>query len=222
MYEDSGHQSFTTNNRMELLAIVKALERVKTMRGFNPHMEILIKSDSTYCIQGATKWMHGWASRDWVTAAGKEVANKEIWQSLRETSKQMPFVRYEKVTGHSGEPGNERVDELAVRESRNLQVDPFRGRIEDSIFSSCLQQIGLEPEEKTLEHNSKNGKFDQKSLTPNKTQAYYFCQINGAHFRYTSWPECKAAVEGVSGAKYKKVKSINEELECLRIWGKKT
>ncbi len=105
--ELSGGEADTTNNRMEMMAVIKALETLK--RPCN----IALYTDSTYVMKGMTQWLEGWKKRNWRTAAKKPVKNVELWQRL-ETAIAPHTVKWEWVKGHSGVPENERADELAT------------------------------------------------------------------------------------------------------------
>ena len=104
--EMSGGDVGTTNNRMELMAVIRALEALK--RPCN----ITIHTDSTYVMKGMTEWLPQWKQRNWLTAAKKPVKNVELWQRL-EKAIDSHKVDWKWVKGHSGVPENERADELA-------------------------------------------------------------------------------------------------------------
>ncbi|KNX42655.1 Ribonuclease HI [Roseovarius tolerans] len=104
--ELSGGEADTTNNRMELLAAIHALEALSKPSA------ITIVTDSAYVKNGITGWMHGWKRNGWKTAAKKPVKNVELWQRLDEAQKRHN-VTWEWVKGHAGHPENERADELA-------------------------------------------------------------------------------------------------------------
>ena len=104
--ELSGGETLTTNNRMELMAVIKALEALK-----RPCM-ITIHTDSTYVMKGMTEWLAQWKRRDWKTAPKKPVKNVDLWQHL-EKAIDSHQVEWKWVKGHSGVPENERADELA-------------------------------------------------------------------------------------------------------------
>ncbi|SFQ00779.1 ribonuclease HI [Roseivivax halotolerans] len=104
--ELSGGESGTTNNRMELLAAINALESLSRPS------RITIVTDSAYVKNGVTGWIHGWKRNGWKTAAKKPVKNVELWQRLDEAQKRHD-VSWEWVKGHAGHPENERADELA-------------------------------------------------------------------------------------------------------------
>ena len=101
-----GGESATTNNRMEMMAVIQGLSALKN------RCEVLIHTDSKYVLQGMTEWFAGWRKKGWKTAAGKPVKNVDLWQSLdAEASKHS--VEWQWVKGHAGIPENERADELA-------------------------------------------------------------------------------------------------------------
>ena len=101
-----GGEASTTNNRMELMAAIVALEALKRPALVDLH------TDSTYLRDGITKWIHGWKRNGWKTAAKKPVKNVDLWQRL-ETALGPHEVRWHWVKGHAGHPENERADELA-------------------------------------------------------------------------------------------------------------
>ena len=105
--ELSGGETDTTNNRMEMMAVIKALETLK--RPCN----ITLHTDSTYVMKGMTEWLEGWKKRNWRTAGKKPVKNVDLWQRL-ETAIDAHEVKWVWVKGHSGVPENERADELAT------------------------------------------------------------------------------------------------------------
>jgi ribonuclease HI len=96
----------TTNNRMELMAAISALEALGRPTA------ITLVTDSVYVKDGLTKWIHGWKRNGWKTAAKKPVKNAELWQRL-DAAQQRHEVSWEWVKGHAGHPENERADELA-------------------------------------------------------------------------------------------------------------
>ena len=104
--ELSGGAELTTNNQMELMAAISALEVLESAS------ELTIVTDSTYVKNGVTGWIHGWKKNGWKTAAKKPVKNVELWQRLDEAQARHT-VNWEWVKGHAGHPENERADELA-------------------------------------------------------------------------------------------------------------
>ena len=104
--ELSGGAAETTNNRMEMMAAIAALEALKRPARVRLH------TDSTYLKDGITKWIHAWKARGWKTASKKPVKNQDLWQRL-EAAIEPHEVTWFWVKGHAGHPENERADELA-------------------------------------------------------------------------------------------------------------
>ena len=101
-----GGEAHTTNNRMELTAVIEGLTALKRP------CEIDLYLDSQYVRQGITEWMPGWVRRNWKTAGGDQVKNRDLWERLHEAT-QRHQIDWRWVKGHSGDPDNERVDQLA-------------------------------------------------------------------------------------------------------------
>jgi len=110
----NGGEPETTNNRMELLAAINALETL------DKPSKLTIVTDSSYVKDGITTWIHGWKKRGWKTAAKKPVKNEDLWKRLDEAT-QRHDVAWEWVKGHAGHPENERADELARQ-----GMEPFK------------------------------------------------------------------------------------------------
>ena len=104
--EMSGGETPTTNNRMELMAAIKALEALKAP------CRVTLSTDSRYVMDGLTKWIHGWQRNGWRTADKKPVKNAELWQALLAAAKPHR-IEWTWVKGHAGHPDNERADRLA-------------------------------------------------------------------------------------------------------------
>ena len=104
--ERQGGVAETTNNRMELLAAIYALETLERPS------RITIVTDSAYVKNGVTGWIHGWKRNGWKTSSRKPVKNAELWQRLDDAQSRHD-VTWEWVKGHAGHPENERADELA-------------------------------------------------------------------------------------------------------------
>jgi ribonuclease HI len=114
--ELSGGEAETTNNRMELLAAITALETLKRP------MAVELWTDSAYVKDGITKWIVGWKRRGWRTADNKEVKNIDLWRRLDEAT-QRHDIDWRWLKGHAGHPLNERADELA-----RAGMEPFKRR----------------------------------------------------------------------------------------------
>ncbi len=104
--EISGGESDTTNNRMELMAAIMALESLTEA------CEVALHTDSRYVQQGISEWLPNWIRRGWKTAGGAPVKNQDLWERLHAATKRHR-IDWRWVKGHNGDPDNERVDELA-------------------------------------------------------------------------------------------------------------
>jgi len=111
--EISGYSKNTTNNIMELTAVIKSLEVLKTS------CDIIITTDSQYVKNGITQWIHNWKKNGWKTANKKPVKNKALWVLLDQLTSEHT-IQWEWIKGHSGHPQNERADELA-----NLVIEKY-------------------------------------------------------------------------------------------------
>ncbi len=104
----SGSDAHTTNNRMELMAAIQALESLKR------RCSVCLSTDAEYVKKGIVEWLPDWKRRGWKTAGGKPVKNIDLWQRLDQAAK-VHNIEWRWVRGHSGHPENEAVDRLAVR-----------------------------------------------------------------------------------------------------------
>ncbi|MCL6618552.1 MAG: ribonuclease HI [Thermomonas hydrothermalis] len=118
--ELSGGEPLTTNNRMELMAAIMALEALKEP------CEVILTTDSQYVRQGITEWLPGWLRRGWKTASGDPVKNRDLWERLHAAAARH-VVDWRWVKGHAGDPDNERVDALA-----RAQAMKFRHTMEQT------------------------------------------------------------------------------------------
>ncbi|WP_092783293.1 ribonuclease HI [Rhodospira trueperi] len=118
--ELSGAEPETTNNRMELMAVIAGLEALKRP------CPVRIVTDSQYVMKGITEWIAGWKRKGWKTAAKTPVKNEDLWRRL-DTALSPHQVRWEWVRGHAGHPENERVDALARAACAALRKDSASG-----------------------------------------------------------------------------------------------
>jgi ribonuclease HI len=112
--ELSGGEPLSTNNRMELMAAIRALQALKKP------CRVALYTDSIYVRDGITKWIHGWMRNGWRTSDKKPVKNAELWQELLAAT-QAHRIEWKWVKGHSGHPENDRVDALACSEAEKLR-----------------------------------------------------------------------------------------------------
>lgn len=109
----SGSEKNSTNNRMELKAVIEALKVIPKST------KVELYSDSSYVLNGLSSWLKGWKKNGWKTASKKEVANQDLWQQLDKVSSNFELV-YKKVKGHSGDQYNEKADQLAKKEAEKI------------------------------------------------------------------------------------------------------
>lgn len=114
--EDSGAVRNTTNNKMELQAVIEGLKAIK-----KKEYTVNVHVDSNYLLQGITTWIHNWKKKGWRKADKKPVENKELWIELDTLRNEFQNVNFIKVKGHSGEEGNERVDQLCNEAMDQIQ-----------------------------------------------------------------------------------------------------
>lgn len=204
--ELGGKVAHTTNNQMELMAGIKALEGIKKEKG-----EINIYTDSRYLINGITKWVNSWQKNGWKTKAKKDVLNKDLWKKLIVLVKGKK-ISWNYVGGHIGIVGNERCDEIASGLATGEKI---------KLYDGPLSEYGLDI--LSIDHNSLKKEAKQtKSKANSKIKAYsYLSLVNGVLNIDKTWPECEARVKGKSGAKFQKAISPIHEQEILKNWGVK-
>ena len=115
--ELSGGEADTTNNRMEMTAVIRGLSAL-----IEP-CQVELYSDSKYVLDGITKWVDGWKKRGWVTASKKPVRNADLWHELIDVAGRHD-IEWHWVKGHNGHPENERVDQLASAEAERAALAP--------------------------------------------------------------------------------------------------
>jgi ribonuclease HI len=118
--EISGGEPDTTNNRMELMAAIRALESLKSP------CVVTLHTDSQYVQKGIGEWLPNWIRRGWKTAGGDPVKNKDLWERLQAAARPHQ-VRWQWVKGHAGHPENERVDKLARDAALAIAADATSG-----------------------------------------------------------------------------------------------
>ena len=197
--EFGGGDPETTNNRMELKGFYYGLEEVYDVRNKFPNTRILRAiSDSKYVLDGASSFVDRWEKNGWKTVAGGEVKNQDLWEKVAKSQKLLKEsgfrIEYELVKGHTGHEGNERCDQIAVKFTHEEPIELYKGPLANYSVSMAPAPAG-------------------KAFS-----TCYLSYVDGVLNRYKTWDECKLAVEGKSGAKYKKVKNAVEERDTLALW----
>ena len=113
--EVSGCEKLTTNNRMELLGVISALEKLKKP------CRVRVTTDSNYIVKGMTEWIEGWKEKNWKNSQKKDVLNRDLWERLLKASGPHD-IEWVWVKGHNGHPENERCDQLARDEIKNCRT----------------------------------------------------------------------------------------------------
>ena len=207
VYELGGFAEATTNNQMEMTAVIQALEKIKNIEG-----AVSFYTDSTYVIRGITQWIWGWRKNNWKTAEGKEVLNKDLWMDLFSLVMKRngeSKISWHYSRGHVGTPGNERCDEIAVNFSQGKWVDLYKGPLLK--YSIAIYDV---PEDTTL---------PEMKPKQEKAKAFsYLSLVHGEVWRHTDWTSCERRVKGQSGAKFKKAMSSDDESKILTEWGLST
>ncbi len=201
--EGGGAETLTTNNRMEMMAVIKALE------GFDVYYDkaqmnektFLVRLDSSYVLNGITKWVFGWEKNGWKTAAKEPVSNEDLWKMMM-TATRGKKIEWILLKGHAGIAGNERCDEIATGKVPTEKL--FKGKLSDYHFDPF-----------DISKSSAVGSSSKK----NKGKAYsYVSQVDGLVMTHKTWDECKKRVDGAKGAKFKKALNAEEEKELIKSW----
>ncbi len=202
--ELGGRNPETTNNRMEMVAVLRALQ---TLQAPYPN-PVIVFTDSTYVIRGITQWIWGWRKRGWKNAEGGDVSNRDLWEELaREVTRLKPLeLEWKYVRGHTGVPGNERCDAIAVAFAAGKRVGLYHGPLLQ--YGIAIHDL---PEDQGLPEMRPKEK---------KAPAFsYLSSLAGVVMRHRDWPSCERRVKGQSGAKFKKAMSASDESEILKTWG---
>ena len=199
--ELGGSQPITTNNEMELTAILSALSYA-----VNSSVHIHLYTDSKYAIGGLINWMYTWAKNGWNTAKKEPIKNKDIWKQLYSlvTTRGKDTISYHHLRGHTGIPGNERVDTIARELAKGINVSLYRGSLSQYPHPNILDVSGIKYKEALKKKNAK---------------AYcYLSLVDGVLNRHETWAECEKHTTGYR-SKFKKALSPEHEKEILDDWG---
>ena len=192
---------------MELVAAIEALESLDAHTG-----KIAVYPDSAYVVKGITSWIHNWQAKGWKTAGKKDVENRDLWEKLL-TAVEGKDIKWQGVPGHSGGAGNERVDAIATGYTKGNPPKLFHGALKD--YDVNVSDVSHDPKKKAAHDASK------KTRTKKTGPAYsYVSRVNGKTMTHATWSECEKRVKGVSGTRFKKVFSAEEEHALVKEWWK--
>lgn len=208
--ELGGGAVVTTNNKMELTGAIQALAYVRDVDG-----PLAVYTDSTYVIQGIESWVHNWRRRDWKTATGGDVLNRELWEELSDLAEARPrrSISWHYVRGHSGIPGNERVDEIADAYAVSGRATLYDG----PLVGYPIPILDIPDDTSVPARSTPGGAGGSKR---SKGPAYsYLSVVDGRPMRHSTWADCERRVKGRSGARFKKATSDVDQAAILRSWG---
>ncbi len=208
--EGGGKEVATTNNRMEMRAVVQALKYFDGYYSLEQFSKISfhIYLDSSYVLKGITQWVFGWEKNNWITSQKEKVMNEDLWRQLREVTTGKK-IEWHLLKGHSGIVGNERCDVIATAFAdavRDPQSEPqlFKGKVSEYPYDI------LKMESNGMPVSSSKGK-----------KAYsYVSSIGGKVMIHKTWAECEARVKGEKRAKFKKALSERDEEHLIHTLGK--
>jgi ribonuclease HI len=207
--ELGGASAYTTNNKMELTAAIQGLTAISDIAG-----PVTVYTDSSYVIKGISEWIWGWRKRGWKTAEGNDVLNRDLWQALDTlaSARGRGGISWQYVRGHSGIPGNERVDAIADGLARGQQITFYSG----PLLAYTVAIFDL-PGDTSVPKRSSASAGGRSSSS--KAAAYsYLSLVDGTAMRHATWADCERRVKGRSGARYKKAISAADESAILRDW----
>lgn len=198
--ELGGGDEHTTNNKMELTAAVEGISH--TPLGSN----ILLHTDSSYVINGITKWIHGWKKNNWITKAKEDVLNKDLWIRLDECVVDRK-VEWKYVGGHIGILGNERCDHIATAFADGRDIKLYKG---------SLSQYDL-PDVLKVSHDESSLIKKKASSSRSNAKAYsYISMVGGVIETHKIWADCEKRVKGAKGARYRKALNRDDEQEIIK------
>jgi ribonuclease HI len=207
--EMGGCESNTTNNRMELMAVIEGIKFFENYYSDPLSVEYLIRLDSAYVLNGATKWIHGWRAKNWKTADRSDVKNVDLWQRLAAVMIGKKII-WKLLPGHSGIYGNERCDVIATSFADGKKPNLYSGNVAEYDGAEEIMNFDL----KSSEDGVKKAKTKSKK---NTAIAYsYVSKVDGVIKIDKTWVECKKRVHGAKGALYKKAVSAEDEREIIK------
>ena len=210
-----GGEAHTTNNRMELQAAISALSFLGGYKLSAKSYKLSVYSDSSYLVNGITKWVFGWQKNGWRTKEKKDVENKDLWEALMEVVRGKQ-IEWKQIGGHVGVAGNVRCDEIAQTYAELMQTDAEKKlKLYNGPFSGYPIKNILD-----VSHDAGMAKEKSSSRAHSNAKAYSYVSLVGGKIEtHKTWAECEARVKG-RAAKYKKALSANNERELITEWSK--
>jgi len=201
--EVGGFKERTTNNEMELRAVIEALKVVQ-----ESDIAVQIYTDSKYVVQGSTGWIFGWLKNGWKTKAESDVLNKELWQELLPLLKKVD-IEWNRVPGHVGIIGNERADTIASDFAANGTFD---------LYSGPTEAYGFDISDTSYDVEKAKARSAAKKRSAKKAYSY-ISKVDGVVQIHKTWSECESRVKGKKGTRFKKSLDKVNEGEIVRDFG---
>ena len=219
--EIGGGAAATTNNRMELTAVIEALRRVPA------DAPVTVVTDSQYVLKGMTSWVRGWQRRGWRTATGGPVLNRDLWETLAALAGSR--VTWEWVRGHDGHPENERADQLArahaqagVAGARRAGSLPRGGALGagTNTAGGAARREPVRRDASGRGASAAAGAGRTNGATSRSPTGWptYLSLVDGRLMRHHDWPSCERRVHGQPRARFKKCRSAAEERATVAGW----
>lgn len=210
--ELGGREEHTTNNRMELQAAISALSFLSKVKG---QRSIVLYTDSSYLVNGITRWVYGWQKNGWKTKEKKDVENRDLWERLVDVTRGKQ-IEWKQIGGHVGVAGNVRCDDIAQTYAELTQTDAentlklYSGSLSDYPIKNILD----------ISHDAGMAKEKISNRAQSNAKAYsYVSLVDGKIETHKTWAECEKQVKGKK-ARYKKVFSAEEESELIAEWSR--
>lgn len=203
--ELGGRDDLTTNNRMELKAVI---EGIKNFLGYYSNLSeytFTIYLDSAYVLNGITKWLAGWKRNGWKTGLKEPVKNQDLWQELDDIKGKLK-LKFVHVAGHADIAGNERCDIIATSYADNTAEILYTGLLAEYVLPLGHDILNVTATKEALEKKSKS-----KSASKGVKAYSYVSMVDGKIHIDHDWKTCEARVKGKSGARFKKSVSPMDE-----------
>lgn len=196
-------EKHTTNNRMELSAVIGALVHLGETK-----KNIRLHTDSSYVISGITSWVHKWQKNRWKNSEKEDVKNRDLWEVLIKVSEGKQ-IEWKHVAGHVGVSGNERADKIATSFAGGKKESLYDGNFSGYPIKNILD----------ISPDAFQKKARTKTKAHSKAKAYsYLSLVGGKVAYYKTWAECEHFVKG-KPAKFKKALTKEDEGKILKEWG---
>lgn len=200
VFEIGAYKEHTTNNEMELKAVIEALKAI-----VGKGKSVAIYTDSKYVVEGSKGWIFGWNKNGWKTKAETDVLNKELWQELLPLLGKVN-IEWHKVPGHVGIIGNERADTIASDFAEKKNVVLYKGP--QSGYGFNIADTSYD-EVKAKDRSDARKRQAQKAYS-------YISMVDKVIQTHQTWTECESRVKGKKGVKFKKSLDAKDEKQIIK------